>query len=68
MAEEDELQYKLLKGVSAIERARRTANMHDIMLVHVHVFACLSVEESIGMHKLTHGCDKHIYKCNMSQR
>lgn len=42
--------------------------MHDIMLVHVYVFACLSVEESIGMRKVTHGCDKHIYKCNMSQR
>lgn len=46
--------------MSVIERARQTANMHEIMLVHEHVFARLSVEESIGMRKVTHGYDKHI--------
>lgn len=34
--------------------------MHDIMLVHVNVFAWLSVDESIGMCKVTHECDTHI--------
>lgn len=59
-AEEDELRYKLLKGVSVIEGARRTANMHDIMLVHAYVYACPSAGESIGTRKVTRGCDKHI--------